>query len=278
MNSRGFALALAALLALSIYLFATAPPPLEPPAEPERQVPVEALFRILAAENDVVRGLYTREIVGPGKAAGLAFDEQWARDTVQAGPLPALFLRGVAKYLEESPVAVSLFLGSDFPISAANAFNGPQGEAFARLKAQDNAPQFLYDAGTQRHTAMFADLAMAGPCVSCHNEHPDSPKTDWELGDVMGATTWLHPQEQLSTAEILAAVQAFRDGARAVYESYLDKSRGFDEPPEIGACWPRERRCLPSGELFMATAASQASPATLAALFGLEESEPSAAP
>ena len=35
-------------------------------------------------------------------------------------------------------------------------------------------------------TAVYADTAVAPACVSCHNEHKDSPKVDFALGDVMG--------------------------------------------------------------------------------------------
>jgi hypothetical protein len=27
---------------------------------------------------------------------------------------------------------------------------------------------------------------MEQPCVNCHNSHPESPKTDWKVGDVRG--------------------------------------------------------------------------------------------
>ena len=269
MKQQIFVLAAGALTALCIYLFVTAPPPLQPPVETAKDVSVQLLFEVLAVENDAVRGLYTREIVGPGKKVQLAFDEDWSKPSVHAGPLPALFLRGVAQQLERSPVPVSLFLGSDFPIEAANSFDGAQVEAFRRVKSEGE-PQFFFDETTNRHTAMFADLAIAGPCVNCHNEHSGSPKTDWELGDVMGATTWQYPADKISLAEALAAVWAFRESARHVYEVYLEDSREFDDPPEIGDCWPSERRCLPSSDVFMHKATSLASPHTMAALLAAQ--------
>jgi hypothetical protein len=35
-------------------------------------------------------------------------------------------------------------------------------------------------------TAVYADKAVSKACVSCHNEHRDSPRTDFKLNDVMG--------------------------------------------------------------------------------------------
>ena len=55
----------------------------------------------------------------------------WKDEDVQAGPLPALFLRETAARLEASPVPLGLFLGSDYPISPSNRFQGAQAEAFA---------------------------------------------------------------------------------------------------------------------------------------------------
>jgi hypothetical protein len=34
--------------------------------------------------------------------------------------------------------------------------------------------------------AVYPDLAVSEACVSCHNSHPNSPKRDFKLNDVMG--------------------------------------------------------------------------------------------
>ena len=78
---------------LGIYLFATRPTALPDEAASERKVPIDLVFRMVAAENDAVRSLYTAEIVAAGQKAGLSFDEKWRDPTLDAGPLPAL-LRG----------------------------------------------------------------------------------------------------------------------------------------------------------------------------------------
>ncbi|MGC3975415.1 MAG: DUF3365 domain-containing protein [Nitrospira sp.] len=35
--------------------------------------------------------------------------------------------------------------------------------------------------------AVYADLAATQACIGCHNAHPDSPKRDFKINDVMGA-------------------------------------------------------------------------------------------
>jgi hypothetical protein len=39
---------------------------------------------------------------------------------------------------------------------------------------------------TTYYTAVYADTAVAPACVECHNDHKDSPRQDFKIGDVMG--------------------------------------------------------------------------------------------
>ena len=34
--------------------------------------------------------------------------------------------------------------------------------------------------------AIYADVAVSQACVACHNTHPNSPKKNFQVGDVMG--------------------------------------------------------------------------------------------
>jgi len=40
--------------------------------------------------------------------------------------------------------------------------------------------------GVKYFTAIYPDVAVAPACINCHNDHPDTPRTDFEMGDVMG--------------------------------------------------------------------------------------------
>ncbi len=250
MSGRRFILACLSLVGLSVYLFASRPPLLPERSAADANIAVEQVFRLAEAENDAVRALWTREIVGAGQKAGLRFNEDWTETGEEAGPLPALFLRETAKDLERNPVRLSLFLGSDAPINTANKFQGRQQAAFAGIRAT-GTPQFFRMPDTRLYTAMFPDEAVAEACVSCHNEHEDSPRDDWKLHDVMGATTWSYPDGQLTTGEMIGVLAALRSAFRASYQAYLDKVATFQDPPEIGNRWPRDGYFLPSADVFM---------------------------
>jgi hypothetical protein len=253
-----------------VYLFATRPAPLADGRTAGATVPVARMFAIIAAENDVARALYTAEIVAAGSKAGLRFHEKWRESDVQAGPLPALFLREAATAVQKTRVPLGLFHGADFPIAASNLFAGAQAGHFQNLR-KSAAPEFFHAADIGRHTAMFPDLAVAPGCVTCHNEHPQSPKTDWKLNDIMGATTWSYPKEAVSVEELLQVVTAVRTGIAAAYDAYLAKAAGFEKPPGIGDRWPRDGYHLPSREVFLREFERRASAATAGRLLQLVE-------
>jgi hypothetical protein len=261
-----FVIAVLLLVVAGIYLFVSAPPKLsqlEDGASGVR-VPVERFFSLLDTENASIRAMYTAEIVGPGQRNGLKFDEAWKRGEVLAGPLPALFLRETSSLLQRDVVGLNLFLGSDYPIVSANAFKGLQVEVFKKVRA-DGKAQFFQDPSTRLYTAMFPDVASAKPCVTCHNDHSKSPKKDWVLNDIMGATTWLYPRKSVPLEDVLSTLDALRRAAASTYATYLEKVRLLpaSEQPEIGTKWPREGHFLPDVETFSKAIAARNSAFTL---------------
>lgn len=256
-----------ALLCAAIYLFVSAPPPL-PDADSSQQgatIHVRELLDMCAEENAAARKLYTQDIVARGAAVGLDYRENWKEPGVDAGPLPALFLRETARAVERGPLRLGLFLGSEYPISAVNRFSGTQAKVFRELLTTRH-PQYFFAQDTKRHVAMYPDVALAAACVDCHNEHADTPKRDWKVGDVMGATTFTYPKERVPVSEAVRVLAAFRAGVRSAYEGYLHKARSFRRPPEIGNKWPTHGYYLPTAEVFMDELASQSSKPTVARL------------
>ena len=275
MTSKSFWFTLFSLGCLGIYLFVSAPPPLDDQKVQQATFPVERMFNLVQSENAVARLIWTREIVGEGKKVGLKFDEHWRDADLEAGPLPALFLRETAKSMEKSPVRLSLFLGSDYPISPDNRFEGLQQEKFQVLRLSQQA-QFFYVPDTGLHTGMFADIAVAQPCIECHNKHEQSPKQDWHLNDVMGAVTWMYPASAVTLEDMLKAVMILHQGVQDAYATYLKKVKTFAYPPVIGERWPRDGYYLPSLEVFMQAFLQGTAPHTLTILGALNSPAPKA--
>jgi adenylate cyclase len=269
---------LLALIVAGIYAFVTAPQLLaEGSASGDaRSVSIATVFDTVDAINAATRKLYTEEVVGKGSRHGLRFAEEWRADGVDAGPLPALFLRLVAEKLQVKSPQLGLFLGSDKPISPSNLFTGQQDAAFQALKSTDAPQLFAMPDGFQ--VAMYADIASAGPCVTCHNDHKDSPKKDWRLNDIMGATTWTFQRATVSTDEYRQIVRALCEAIEEAYGEYLKKARTFRAPPQIGEHWPgADRLAVPDAATMMKAVYAATSPLALRALLVADVSTPSKA-
>ena len=240
-------------ITVNIYLFVSAPQRIGNQNISKLEYSSTDLFNVLAHINDQARTLYTNQIVQKGKEVGIKFDEDWKHPEIEAGPLPALFLRETSTIIEKSKVELGLFLGSDSPISKSNSFSGIQQEKFEEMK-KDSIPKYFFDASTNRNYAMFPDYAVGPACVSCHNEHKESPKTDWQLNDIMGATTWSIPMDSLTTQQMLVYMRTYIDATIEAYEKFLDEARGFktNEVPNIGEHWPSAGYYLPDARTFRA--------------------------
>ncbi|VAW91369.1 hypothetical protein MNBD_GAMMA21-872 [hydrothermal vent metagenome] len=237
-------------LILGIYLFATAPAPLPANMVGLKTIPTKLALSILNQENNIARSLYTKEIVLAGKKQGLDFDENWKKNNLDAGPLPAQFLRETANHIEKSPQPIELYLGSDFPINSANRLRGKQMISFKALK-DTQQPQFFFADDINRYIYMAADIAISRACISCHNEHKDSPKTSWKLNDIMGATTWTYPEANMDHNNLIKMIITYRNSVQKTYEQYLKKVSNYQIKPEVGTKWPRQGFYLPTGEVFM---------------------------
>ena len=267
--SNWFSISMACAMALASFILTscgTLPEDGNGKSGSSKEFSVEEAFKMVAKENDVARTLYTKAIVGAGKKQGLKFDENWEKDDVMAGPLPALFLRGISADIQQKGVVpLGLYLGSDFPVRKSNKFAGKQDELFQKIR-QDTVAKFFYDKESTVYTAMFPDFAVAPACVSCHNNHPETMKSDWKMGDIMGATTWTYPKDSLSFEEVKAILLAYRMGAVSTYNKYLKKAQSFPEVPEIGSKWPSKGYYLPTAEVFIDSVAELASVKTLNSL------------
>ena len=240
------------LVCTAVYLFVTAPPPIQEEMNQEKKsYSINEALTIIAELNDAARTFYTKQIVGNGLKVGLKFDEYWQKSDVEAGPLPALFLRGISRYLEKSKVPMGLYLGSDFPIVKNNLFEGEQAVQFKKIR-KDKKSKFFFDEDTKRYVAMFPDFAGAAACVSCHNEHENSPKKDWKLNDIMGATTWTYPTDSVSTDELKAMINVYRGGVTEVFNAYLKEAKSFtvNPVPNIGNNWPVNGYNIPDIKTF----------------------------
>jgi len=152
---------------------------------------------------DSDRTVYTRKIVNRLAAKEKVITASEHYEDENALVLPAQMFRYgaemVAERAEDKPdVNFSYSLQSLWPVNEQNAPRTDAekaGLAYVAEKKGENYYTVETLGGTKYFTAVYADVAVAPVCVSCHNEHKDSPKRDFEIGDVMGGVVIRIPME-----------------------------------------------------------------------------------
>ncbi len=155
----------------------------------EASIPAKDVADMLHAVMESDRTVYTRQVVSrlAVKEKVIKASEHFGDD--KALPLPAQMFRFGAEMVGEKTDKFSYSLLSLWPI---NKQNEPRTDVeIEGLKfVADNKGENFYgeeELGGQTYlTAVYADVAVADACVGCHNDHKDSPRTDFELDDVMG--------------------------------------------------------------------------------------------
>ncbi|MBI5761029.1 MAG: response regulator [Planctomycetales bacterium] len=90
-----------------------------------------------------------------------------------------------------------LFSDHPFPSRRGRVLDDFEREALKQLRANPSEPYFRFEEFQNRPSLRFAVAdRMEAKCVACHNSHPDSPKTDWQEGDVRGVLEVIRPLDQ----------------------------------------------------------------------------------
>lgn len=174
------------------------------PAEADQpSVSPRAMADALHLVMDSDRTVYTRKIVNRLAAKEKVITASEHYEDENALVLPAQMFRYgaemVAERAEDKPdVNFSYSLQSLWPVNEQNAPRTDAEKAGLAYVAENKGENY-YTVETlgdiKYFTAVYADVAVAPVCVSCHNEHKDSPKRDFEIGDVMGGVVIRIPME-----------------------------------------------------------------------------------
>ncbi len=166
-------------------------------------VSVKAMADALHLVMDSDRTVYTKKIVNRlvKKEKVIKASEHFEDD--KALVLPAQMFRFgaelVAKRSEKLPdVNFTYSLQSLWPINKQNAPQTPAEKAGLKYVVENKGKNYYTTetlGGQKYFTAVYADTGVAPVCVACHNAHPDTPKKDFKLGDVMGGVVIRIPVE-----------------------------------------------------------------------------------
>ena len=166
----------------------------------------DMVHAVMAADREI----YTKEIVqrltiqqkvqvappGGGAPVPLEAREDWRSEHGKL-PLPAqMFRMGSEKVLTASAgIGFSYLLLSPWPVNQQNRARTDVERTGLEQVARSAQPLYADEVldGKRYFVAIYPDLAVAEACVSCHNQHPDSPRRDFKVGDVMGGVVIRFP-------------------------------------------------------------------------------------
>ncbi|MEO5630923.1 MAG: DUF3365 domain-containing protein [Nitrospiraceae bacterium] len=104
-------------------------------------------------------------------------------------PLPAQFLIESGRVMARKGIGIQYRLISLWPINKRNVASSEfERIGLGTILTHPTKPYtgFVKEGGVRYFQAVYPDLAVAQACIGCHNAHPDSPKQDFKINDVMG--------------------------------------------------------------------------------------------
>jgi PAS domain S-box-containing protein len=144
----------------------------------------------LAATTNMTkfRSFYSQEVVGRLSGSDVIVTHDY-KNQPNAVPLPATMTIEFGKFLESSGGETTFRLLSELPFAqrAGRELDHFEIDAIRELQKDPSRPFYRYQIiEGRRHLRLAQGVIMEASCVTCHNSHPDSPYTDWQVGDLRG--------------------------------------------------------------------------------------------
>lgn len=143
---------------------------------------VISVFRAYYAQNVIERIAATK---------GRAYPLHNFRDVEGGIPIPATLSIELGNTIgaEQGDLVYRFVSDYAFTNRAPHVLTAFESETLAALRQSRDATATLVNVTgnlTNRTIAVASPIVMGSACVACHNSHPESPKTDWRVGDIRG--------------------------------------------------------------------------------------------
>jgi hypothetical protein len=144
----------------------------------------DALYTVLSADRTV----YTTKVVNRLQNEDKVIKASEHFQDEKALPLPAQMFRMGAAVAQKNNDGFTYALLSPWAINKQN-LPKTEVEKTGLTKVTETGQPYYADeklGGKVYFTAVYPDRAVSPACVSCHNAHADSPRSDFKENDVMG--------------------------------------------------------------------------------------------
>lgn len=152
-------------------------------------IPPQAVADAVHAVIEADRTAYAQKVVSrlQNEHGVIKATEHWEDDKTL--PLPAQMLRMGAENAQKKGARFTYALLSPWPINKKNgAATDAERQGLGAVAKNPKQNYYVEETLGDRKffTAVYPDIAVAEACVACHNEHKDSPRKDFKVGDVLG--------------------------------------------------------------------------------------------
>lgn len=175
------------LIALTLWALFSALIYVPPVFEKNIYLAAERTAEEVIKKHKILRNYYTENVVQKVLASGAMEASMDHLHNPKAIPLPATLIQDLSDLYAKEGLTLKLFSPYPFPPSKDRKLDSFQQQAWDLLSRNPNETFSRAETMNGRTTIRVA-LAdtLSQACVSCHNSHPQSPKTDWQAGDVRG--------------------------------------------------------------------------------------------
>jgi len=149
---------------------------------------------ISTAENTVkqyktIRGYYTKSVIKKVLATSDVTADYRHIGKDKVIPLPATFIHEISEaFSKDDIITLKLYSPYPFPNRTNRKLDNFAKEAWATLKNNTSKTFSRVENinGREVVRVALADTMTQQGCVNCHNNHPETPKNDWQLKDIRG--------------------------------------------------------------------------------------------
>ncbi len=157
----------------------------------------------LVTHMRIFRSYYTTKVLSKVKAhtnLKINYDHEAKNDTI---PLPATSIHDLGKlFTNGTDTEVRMYSNYPFPNRKDRVLDQFEKDSLSFFEKDSSKPFIKMENIDGKEVVRYAvpDFLTSQGCVNCHNTRPDTPKTDWKLGDVRGAIEIITPIDKALAA------------------------------------------------------------------------------